>query len=689
MSAQRSSSLRAVPCTAATVLLLALPCSGKSATTPSDAFPTFESYVKVSGHAASITGDEAAFARRTQKPANGGAGIEDLHVAKDLSKTTSMVIDGRALEGSEDYLLRLNLTQTDVGSVEAGHKRFRTFYDGVGGFFPLNRQWLPLSKEELHTDRGRFWASAKVEMPDRPVMGIRYTNETRDGRKDSTTWGDSNLTGLPTVPANNATRKIVPAYLEMDERHQVLEGSIRQTVGKTSATLRVVGDWVRNLDTRFVTRYPGEVTPNPERRVYQKDGFNTHSLAFIATTETVFNDRITFNTGASVQKVNGVVSGERPNAIGVLPTFDFKDLAGTTNAKIYTGNVSLRYTPNSSWVIQPSLRAEDSYTKAVGSFTRITTTGTPPTPVYAQFNENSRVKDKIFTPDLSVRYTGIKKWVIYGSASDRLDKGDDRHTDQFSTPLPSATQLQTDTVNQDQAHYTLGANWNQSSALVLRAEVFHKDHENKFIGYATQIGSRYVLGYKFTGLKLSAIVKPIPQLSFTTRYQPQRGEMEVTTEKTATFDSMTAKSQMISETIDWNPNATVYVQGSVNVVFNQISTAYPRDQAPLTIAPQRNSDNNYWTTSVISGFAVDKRTDAQVQYTYQRADNFEPGIAVGTQPYGAGYEEYTATVGMKHKFNDRWLASGKVGYFSSKNDTTGGRTNFHGPLAYVSVEYGL
>lgn len=689
MSAHRFSSSRVIPGAAVTALALALPCSGLGVTPKTDAFPTSESYIKISGQAASITGDEAAFSKRTQQPPNGGAGIEDLHIVKDLSKTTAVVVDARTLAGPEDYLLRANLTKTDVGSVDVGYKRFRTFYDGIGGFFPLNQAWLPLSTEDLHTDRGRFWAAVKLEQPEKPVLELRYTNETRSGRKDSLTWGDSNLTGLPTLPANNATRKIVPAYLELGERHQVLEGSVRHTVGKTTAMLRVAGDWVSNLDTRYVTRYPGEVLPNPERRVYQKDGLETNGFSIIGTTETVFTEKITFNTGLSYQSVSGAVSGERPNAIGVLPTFDFKDLAGTSKATVYTGNVSLRFQPTPVWVIQPSLRGEDSYTKSLGTFNRITTAGTSPVAVTTLFKENSRVKDQIVTPDLAVRYTGFNRWVLYGSVSDRIDRGDDRHTDQFSTPFPTGAQLQTDDVDQNQAHYTVGANWNMSAKVVLRAEVFHKDHENKFLGYATQLGSRFVLGYQFTGLKFTAIVKPIPQLSFTTRYQPQKGEMQVTTDSTARFDSMAAKSQMIAETIDWNPNRAIYVQAAVNLVFNQISTAYPRDQAPLTIAPQRNSDNNFWTTSVMSGFVVDKRTDAQLQFTYQRADNFEPGIATGTQPYGAGYEEYTATAGLKHKFGDRWMGSGKLGYFSSKNDTTGGKTNFHGPLAYVSIEYSL
>ena len=44
---------------------------------------------------------------------------------------------------------------------------------------------------------------------------------------------------------------------------------------------------------------------------------------------------------------------------------------------------------------------------------------------------------------------------------------------------------------------------------------------------------------------------------------------------------------------------------------------------------------------------------------------------------------------MKHKVSDRLLGHAKLGYISSDNDTTGGHTDFHGPLGYVSLEYGL
>jgi hypothetical protein len=161
--------------------------------------------------------------------------------------------------------------------------------------------------------------------------------------------------------------------------------------------------------------------------------------------------------------------------------------------------------------------------------------------------------------------------------------------------------------------------------------------------------------------------------------------MEVTTDETAKFDSMNAKSHLIGETIDWNPSPQIYMQANANVVYSYISSAYPSSANPS----QRNADNNYQTYSLLSGFVLTKTTDAQVEYTYQRANNYDPSIASFTQPYGTAYEESMITVGVKQKLTDRLVADVKVGYMDSRNDTTGGRTNYRGPMAYVALEYGL
>jgi hypothetical protein len=213
-----------------------------------------------------------------------------------------------------------------------------------------------------------------------------------------------------------------------------------------------------------------------------------------------------------------------------------------------------------------------------------------------------------------------------------------------------------------------------------------------------------VLGSQFTGLKLTAIAKPSPQVSFTTRYVYQKGKMQTTSiiPGGEEYDSMDAKGHTIGETMDWTPNSQFYMQVNANLVFDVISTVYPRaGYAPATTtATQRsisydvnkvvqNANNNYFSGSLMVGAVLSKEDDLQVQCTLYRADNNDAELAAVTQPYGAVMKEYTLTVGVKHKFSDKWIGNAKVGYYDSRNDLTGGRTNFKGPLAYVSVEYGL
>jgi hypothetical protein len=47
------------------------------------------------------------------------------------------------------------------------------------------------------------------------------------------------------------------------------------------------------------------------------------------------------------------------------------------------------------------------------------------------------------------------------------------------------------------------------------------------------------------------------------------------------------------------------------------------------------------------------------------------------------------SAGLKHKFSDRLLGEGKVGYIRKTDDTTGGFTNYQSPLVYVAFTYSL
>ena len=164
------------------------------------------------------------------------------------------------------------------------------------------------------------------------------------------------------------------------------------------------------------------------------------------------------------------------------------------------------------------------------------------------------------------------------------------------------------------------------------------------------------------------------------------------------YDALRSRSHTIDETVDWNPSKQFYAQANLNVVYAYMSTVYPRagitPAAGANIAFNtndvlQNSNSNHVSGSLIAGLVLSRKDDVQIQYTYYRATNGNAQLAYLTLPYGVAALDYAVTVGLKHKLSDRLVANAKAGYVSSRNDTTGGRTNYHAPMAYVSLQYGL
>ena len=764
----------------AVTALLAL--SGARAQTPSDAFPTFDSYIKITGQNASVNGNEAAFQRRLQQSKGGGVGIEDLHYSKDLDETNTLVFDGHAMDVSDDYLAKLNLTTSGLGSFEIGYKRFRIFYDGIGGFFPINQTWRALNPEDLHLDRGSFWAEAKFTVPQKPQISIRYTNDTRKGQKDSTSWGETDNVGQPyrtlsggLIGSNTqaTVRKITPSYLQLDERHQTLQADVKQKVGNTTYQLTLLGDRSKKGNGRFVTRFPGEqllVTPTftsitPavgtaasqwttfQNQVQQTtyDNQDTKTTGLTGSTATILTPKLTLRAGANYQNVSSDFSGDRiivtntptgPGFAGGLPvttTYNSRNMAGNTKVKAYTGNLSLEYKTSEELTTTLALRGEDKSTRSHGGYDVVAAPNAnldlgggvkPPTgttvPVTTHVIESSGVDERSLIPVLDFRYTGFTDLALYGSINHIFGNGPERETPPYNPALDPRVANGTNPANpinqiispatyysnvrHNNGEYTLGGNWPCSATLTLRLDFFYKDNAYHTTGYNTNniiagvvpaatptLGNNYELDSQFWGVKLTALAKPFQTLSFTTRYVGQKGKMQTTgfLPIYPSYNAMDSTNHIISETIDWTPTAQLYLQANGSIVFNVISTGYPQggSVAASGVIPAnlilQNSNNNYSNASLLVGSVLNKSDDLQVQLTYYRAANYNPQMAPYTVPFGGGADETSITVGLKHKFSDQWLGTVKVGYFDSRNETTGGNTNFRSPLAYFAFEHAL
>lgn len=728
------------------VVALALASARLSAAENSDALPVFESYIKISGHAADIAGTKSSYQTRTKEPKS-GAGIEELYLTKELNKTTSYVIEGRALAGAEDYLGTYRLTKNEVGSFEIGYKRFRTFYDGVGGFFPVTRSFVALNPRDLHIDRGEFWAEVKIARPNEPVFTLRYTNTTRNGQKDSISWGDTDNSGQVYRSLNdglgvnnNATvRKNMPSSFDIDERKETLEGSIKHKVGNTTAQLSLIGDWARKNNTHLVSRFPGEtlgVLPgatvisapvaevtaatnwlafNNQIDQKTKEKQDTETKSAIFTSVTKLSPQLNLHLGALYQDVSADSSGDRMTITNApivgdlrrtLTAFPVQNLVGKADVEVWSGKIGLDYKPNSNFTATIAVSDEDRSANGSGSYD-VVTASTAAVPVYTTTGrlEKSVVDENTMTPALDLRYTGIKDLSLYLSVSKKIIDGTDVQTPAYNTTTTTSPSVIYRDVTGDKWDYKVGGNWRIQPNLTVRGETFYRDHSFQTQGWNTNtndpanptLGNNYELDSQFYGLKLSTVVKPLPVLSVTARYIYEKGKMQVTgfLPLYPEYDSMDSKTHNIGVTVDWNPTKQFYLQGNVDLVYNVISTAFLHDLsvAAVGVIPAnriiQNSDNNYRTASLIAGTALTKVDDLQVQCTYYKADNYNPLLARYTQPYGASAKESSVQVGLKHKFSDKWIGHAKMGYIDHQNDTTGGFTNFRGPLAYVALEYGL
>ncbi|MDI1336739.1 MAG: hypothetical protein PSU94_11220 [Lacunisphaera sp.] len=702
-----------------------------------DAFPLFESYIKVTGLVPSVTGKDSSYARRFQAPANGSYGIEALHYAKDVSDSTNVSFDGRALSGAEDYLGAFKATKNEVGTFEMGYKRFRTFYDGTGGFFPLNNRWMTLVNPGLHTDRAKFWAEAKIERPNAPKFEFRYTNEQRTGKKDSTIWGDTDFTGVPAYYGVGASalnpyssnRKLVPSYINLNERQQNWLGAVKHTVGNTDLDFEIVHNSTKSNDVRWMNRYPGELQLFPRQssatnppQIYppetisnQVSGYDRQMLdskttGYTGKFETKCTDALTVFGGVLYSKGSADIGGDRqmtqymPTAVGLVtavggfvgaggrPPYSYKTDKGETNEKVFSYNLGLKFHPQadlfSTFAVKYEKTDVDGFNSVTYTSNSINQTTGAVTPVIVPTANLADRSEKSWIPEATFRYTGIKDLSLYGNIDYRHSPGSEygNSTGVTTGGGAGAPVISDDNVKINHAHYKFGANWTLNQAVSLRGEIFYKDHTNGFYDKATP-GAGFVLGYQFMGTKLTAIVKAQNNLTFTSRFIQQTGKMDTTIDSTANIQSNDTKNYNFGETIDWSPTKQLFVQANINVVFNTIQTAYPL-AGGLGNEVLRNADNNYTSGSFITGFVVDKETDASLQYTFYRAGNYNVPTNASLF-YGAGVKEYTVALVVKRKLTSTLFGEAKVGYFDSKNDTTGGNTNFKGPMVYVSLTQAL
>jgi hypothetical protein len=682
-----------------------------------------------------ISGDEAQFKQEHHASGDWFGGISDLHYEKTMDKGT-LTIDGHGLLQTHDYDVTINFTQTDVGYIRAGYTEFRTWYDGNGGFFPGTGLWFPPGNAEDTIDRGEAWIELGLRIPKWPEITLHYSRLFRDGQKDSTIWGDSTLTFLPTNPA----RKLAPAFRDIHETRDIFSLEITHTLGNTDLGAGMRYERSEVDDRLQLWRGAGQLpplvaAPGAQRFITQRDTNGADSFNGHFTAETRLSDSLMFTAAYSYTTFDADISGTRiigtdydtmyGDPILTLQSNDHGtiDLAGVSESHEHIGNLNLMWIPIKNLTALAGFRYTHQEKDSSDTFLDTNTTGNTapfsaanpqggfhliPNPTPRQGDTSDEFDNVAETFEL--RYTGIQHWSFFIRGDWEEEWGSVHEHEVINAVDEGIENKDTELFYQK---YTVGLNWYPLAELNFAARYYYKnaDYENDFKSdlhappTANAERNQRLIHQEWdtNNFNIRMTWRPkVPQaagtVSFVTRYDYVRANIDsqwaVSPTATGTgtnifYDEMRSgiiTQHIFSESITWNPTARLYFQGTFSYTKDETDTPadiiFTGNKLPSIVDAQ----NDYWSASAAIGFALDDRTDIHAEYTYYRADNYE-GTSIVGMPYGMDAKQHSVSATLGRQLSKNVRLKLQYGYYRYRDETSGGHNNYDAHAVFSSLQF--
>jgi hypothetical protein len=630
---------------------------------------------------AQVSGNSSEFRRRFGVPDGLIGGASSFYWEQYVGDNGQFSIAGRGLFGNHDYDLTLEYLDFEKGSIRAGYREFRTWYNDGGGFYPPRDSWFPLDRE-LFVDRREAWFEGHLTLEDWPELRIRYSRQFRDGTMDSLLWAPANLADA---------RGISPSFRGLDEDRNVISLDATHNFGNTDVGLgfRYEGG---DQNNRVYERHNPDAAD--ESRVTQTDQvdtslFNTHGF-----TETRFNDEWMLTTGYSYTTLDTDIGGSRIFGAIYDPLYDpalargngYLGLTGGGQLEQHVLMVNLLHLPWEHLSIVPSIRLER---QDLGG--RSTWQDTPGgVGIFQQATSEQSFVD--VSERLEARYTGWNRWVVY--ARGEWLQGDGALWERQVALTSGNVDLFRDSdfsrLNQK---YTAGANWYPGGKFNAGFQYYHKqrnsDYEHSADSTSNLGGNRfpaYLRDQDFAtdDVNLRLTWRARNNLTLVSRYDYQQSQVDSRVDQLRSLETADLTTHVLSQSLSWNPWSRLYLLGSVSYVVDTTRSPANGDTAPANLLLE--SENDYWTASASVGYALSQKTDIEAQYTYFRADNYVDNSAVSL-PYGAGAEDHGITMRLIRRIKENLRLLLTYGYYTHDDETYGGNLDYDAHLVSSTLQY--
>ena len=638
-----------------------------------------------------LDGDRPAFQETLRLKKDGYGGLEALTVSRS-SDDSLFRVEGRLMPGLADYRGSLRFERFDAFYVDVRFKRFRTFYDGSGGFLRPRSLALPHFDEDLALDRSYLSAEIGTLTPGRPHFSLRYERFTRSGAKNSIRWGDSNLVGAPFSP-----RAFIPSYLLVDEVRSAVTAEI--THHTETANWNVTA---RRETTEVSNRHVGRrrAFEPQDRFVTTTEGAASTQVSGHAHYERQVSENLRWSAGGLATDIDTNLTGSK--IYGGVPDAEYSatfarrqsgdggyyGLQGSGQLRQYVGNLNVWYRPLPHVILRPGLKYEHLRTEASENHTDTTFTGAALTAVQNQQQGASRDSWNEVTQDLEVKFT---RWPQLGlDARAVLNEGRGGVVEQ-SIILPAATPV----IDRDSDYrrvgqrYTLNANWNVRAGLTLGAQYnyrlkmadyrFKKDNTSNAPTSGNRYPSYLIDNDVASGdLNVRLAWRPRSMLSFVTRYSQQSAVMSATFEGQPEIENGRLHRRSIAQSVVWNPTARLHLNASLGITRDRLAVPAHRLTMP--------SDNDYVNASFGAGYALGKVTDVFVDVNHYRADNFVDNSDV-TLPLNSGQRMNSAYFTWVRRQTEQLVYTARYGFAENQDRAFVGLNDFRAHILYGKVQY--
>jgi len=618
-----------------------------------------------------VDGDEEKFREDWWVQGDWAAGFEEFTLNRVYGNDVALSLEGQAILPEEDYKLLFHLTKPDAGSVHAGYTEYRKYSDGTGGFFkPFSVSSFELDND-MHLDIGDLFIDVGLTVPDWPKIAFGYEHQFKSGSKSLVEWGG--------VTEGGTTRNIFPSFKDIDEEADIFKAEIEHEIGKVQ-----VGDLLRYEHYRAATKRYGEernLDAGTSERVTVSENYSHHVFSNTLHLESHVNEKLYWSFGYLFTSLKGDASF-RMSTIPFGPEpFDknwFTRLVDVDQDS-HVANLNALFGPFKDLSFYAGLQAETTETEgdtdAVLNETLPGVGEVAPEAVIV-----SRTDKGSFEETVGVRYTGIRYTTLYAEG-----KWTQQNIDLFERELEDSVlnfERSTDTEVGRQ-RYTVGFNTSPIPRTTLSARYRRRYHDNDYNHLLdTEPGySAFITAQDFTSDEITAklTVRPSSHWKVSLNYELVAAGIDTLTDTAppSAVQSGDYDADIYSVSITVTPISRLYLTGLLSYQDAR-STAFDNG-SPSVIT----YEGDVYAVIGTAGFAIDTKTNLNVEYMYTRSDNFNDNSADGL-PLGLDNQRHGLLMGLSRRITETMKAELRYGFYTYDENGNGGVDDYTAHLIGAS-----